>query len=67
MGYSLWMIQFIGRWAASSVLGYVEEAMAEVTATWGSSAPKTPGLPGITAPGTPATGGPPPGADGGVS
>ena len=28
------MIQFIGRWAASSVLEYIEEAMAEVTACW---------------------------------
>ena len=31
-GWSVWMIQFMGRWAASTVLGYIEEAMAEVTA-----------------------------------
>ena len=28
------MIQFMGRWAASTVLEYIEEAMAEVTACW---------------------------------
>ena len=33
-GWSVWMIQFMGRWAASTVLEYIEEAMAEVTACW---------------------------------
>ena len=33
-GWSVWMIQFMGRWAASIVLEYIEEAMAEVTACW---------------------------------
>ena len=28
------MIQFMGMWAASTVLEYIEEAMAEVTACW---------------------------------
>ena len=34
MGWSVWMIQFMGRWAASSVLEYIEEALSEVTASW---------------------------------
>ena len=33
-GWSVWMIQFMGRWAASTVLEYIEEAMAEITACW---------------------------------
>ena len=33
-GWSVWMIQFMGRWAASAVLENVEEAMAEITACW---------------------------------
>ena len=33
-GWSVWMIQFMGRWAASTVLEYIAEAMAEVTACW---------------------------------
>ena len=36
-GWSVWMIQFMGRWAASTVLEYIEEAMAEVTACWARS------------------------------
>ena len=36
-GWSVWMIQFMGRWAASTVLKYIEEAMAEVTACWARS------------------------------
>ena len=32
LGRSVWMIQFMGRWAASTVLEYIEEA--EVTACW---------------------------------
>ena len=28
------MIQYMGRWAASTVLEHIEEAMAEVTACW---------------------------------
>ena len=34
LGWSVWMVQFMGRWAASTVLEYIEEAMAEVTASW---------------------------------
>ena len=34
MRWALWQIQFFGRWASSSVLAYVEEAMAELTAKW---------------------------------
>ena len=34
LGWSLWQIQFLGRWAASTVLEYVEEAMAELTSEW---------------------------------
>ena len=37
MGWSLWQIQFMGRWAASTVVDYVEDAMAELTSTWSSS------------------------------
>ena len=33
-GWSVLMIQFMGRWAASAVLEYIEEAMAEATACW---------------------------------
>ena len=33
-GWSVWMIQFVGRWGASTVLEHIEEAMAEVTACW---------------------------------
>ena len=33
-GWSVWLIQFMGRWAASTVLEYIEGAMAEVTACW---------------------------------
>ena len=33
-GWSVWKIKFMGRWAASTVLEYIEEAMAEVTAFW---------------------------------
>ena len=41
LGWSLWQIQFLGRWAASTVLEYVEEAMAELTSEWavGDAAP----------------------------
>ena len=58
MGWSLWQIQFMGRWAASTVVDYVEEAMAEMTATWSmasssasathsaSAQPATPGASG---------------------
>eukprot|EP00972_Heterocapsa_arctica_P063033 9298949-Heterocapsa_arctica.AAC.1 len=34
-GYSLWMIQFLGRWESTVVLDYVEEALAETTGDWG--------------------------------
>ena len=34
MGWSMWQIQFMGRWAAGTVVEYVEEAMAELTASW---------------------------------
>jgi hypothetical protein len=30
------MIQFLGRWAAATVVQYVEEALEEVTASWSS-------------------------------
>ena len=48
LGWSVWMIQFLGRWAASTVLGYIEEAMAECTSSWHGS------VSGWTAPGAPA-------------
>ena len=38
LGWSLWQIQFMGRWAASTVVDYVEEAMAEVTVDWSAGA-----------------------------
>ena len=33
-GWALWKIQFLGRWGSATVVSYVEEAMAEVTANW---------------------------------
>ena len=33
-GLSLWQIQFLGRWAASTVVQYVGEALEDVTAGW---------------------------------
>ena len=44
-GWSVWMIQFMGRWATSTVLEYIEEAMAEMTSSWslgGSSSSSRP-------------------------
>ena len=35
--WSLWMIQFFGRWASASVLEYVEEALAQRTHMWSVS------------------------------
>jgi hypothetical protein len=35
----MWQIQFMGRWAAGTVVEYVEEAMAELTASWTRAAP----------------------------
>jgi hypothetical protein len=37
------MIQFQGRWAAATVLGYVEEALEEVTSSWAASAIRSSG------------------------
>ena len=34
LGWSLWMIQFFGRWAGEMVRGYVEEAYAELSCKW---------------------------------
>ena len=31
MCWAVWMIQFMGRWAASTVLEYIKEAMVEMT------------------------------------
>lgn len=34
IGWALWMVQFMGRWASETVRDYVEEAYAESTAKW---------------------------------
>ena len=51
-GWSVWMIQFFGRWASATVLEYIEEALAQCTANWkpsttGPASPSSllPGLP----------------------
>ena len=43
-GWSVWQVQFFGRWASAAVLEYIEEALAETTFTWSmptSSAPSS--------------------------
>ena len=42
LGWSLWQIQFLGRWAASTVVDYVEEALSEMTASWSVATSSSP-------------------------